>query len=242
MTKEYLVMIEGKPHTVTVSDETEALLAAKAAGKASVGLWKRDSGQDISMTKYLIESVEDLSREYLEQVARKHLGVPWVIAETERLVLREFQPGDEKETETGAGPGEKEEGIFGSPGLLREYIRDQYGFYGYGIWAMTEKGSGKIIGRAGVVNLTGEWERAGASDALELGYRVFAPYRRQGFALEACRGVLGWYKEHMDCPLYAKIDASNEASINVIEKLGFSLTDQKYIGSGQWLYLYGWNC
>ncbi len=44
MTKEYLVMIEGKPHTVTVSDETEALLAAKAAGKASVGLWKRDSG------------------------------------------------------------------------------------------------------------------------------------------------------------------------------------------------------
>ena len=88
---------------------------------------------------------------------------------------------------------------------------------------------------------SGEWERAGASDALELGYRVFAPYRRQGFALEACRGVLGWYKEHMDCPLYAKIDASNEASINVIE-LGFSLTDQKYIGSGQWLYLYGWNC
>ena len=122
MTKEYLVMIEGKPHTVTVSDETEALLAAKAAGKASVGLWKRDSGQDISMTKYLIESVEDLSREYLEQVARKHLGVPWVIAETERLVIREFQPGDEKETETGAGAGPGEIGRASCRDRVCQYV------------------------------------------------------------------------------------------------------------------------
>ncbi len=238
MTKEYLVMIEGKPHTVTVSDDPEALRAAKVAGNAFVGLWKRDSGQDISVARYLIESVEDLSREYLEQVARRHLGIPWVIAETERLVIREFQPGDERETE----PGEWEEEIFGSRRLLRDYIRYQYGFYGYGIWAMTDKESGKIMGRAGVFNLTGQWERAGGHDALELGYRVFAPYRRQGLALEACRGVLEWYKEHMDCPLYAKIDASNKASIKVIEKLGFSFTDQRYTGSGQWQYLYGWNC
>jgi len=241
MTKEYQVMIEGQQHKVIVSDETEALLAARAAGKASVGLWKKDWGQDLSGAKYLIESLEDLSREYLEQVARRHLGLPWAITETRRLAIREFRTGDEGQVwpETGEG---KADGIFRNQELLREYIRHQYGFYGYGIWAVTEKGSKTIVGKAGVVNLTGDWDGVGDWDALELGYHIFAPYRHKGYGLEACRGILRWYGEHMDCPLYAQIDASNEASIRLVRKLGFSLTGRRCTGSGQWQCLYEWNC
>lgn len=241
MTREYQVMIEGQSYSVTVSDETEALLAAKAAGKASVGLWKKGSGQDWSGAEYLVESAEDVDQEYLEQVVRRHLKLPWVIGETKRLVIREFKPGDEtkipKETKV-CGADE----IFCSRELLEGYIRCQYGFYGYGIWAVTKKEVGRIVGKAGVTNLTGRWECVGGSDALELGYHIFSPYRRQGLALEACTGVLEWYREHMSCPLYAKIDASNEASKKVAQKLGFTLKDRKYTESGQWLYLYGWNC
>lgn len=240
MIKEYMVVIEGQEHKVVVSDETEALLAAKAAGKAFIGLWSEAGSQDLSIARFVAESVDAVSKEYLEQVVRRHLGKPWVIAETKRLVIREFQIGDEMQIRPDPGEGE-DGGVFRSRELLREYIQHQYGFYGYGIWAVTHKESGKIAGKAGVVNLTGQWEHAEKADALELGYHIFSPYRRQGLALEACQGVLEWYQSHMDCPLYAKIDAFNKASIRVVQKLGFSLKDRIYTESGQWLYLYGWN-
>lgn len=237
MVKEYKVFIEGQSYTVIISDEKEALLAAKAAGKASVGLWRRDGEQDLSAAGYVIESLEDLDSDYLEQVARRNLELPWIITKTQRLWVREFQPGDEvwmpeeKETE-----GDR---IFRSAELLGEYIRHQYKFYGYGIWAVVEKGSNRIVGKAGLVNA--EWDRD-IPEGLELGYHIFAPYRRRGFALEACRGILTWFGGRMDCKLYAKTDASNEASAALIKKLGFSVRDRKYIGSGQWRYLYEWNC
>lgn len=241
MTKEYLVMIENQQHTVTVSDEAEALLAAKAAGRASVGLWKKEGSQELSMTKYLAESWDDLDSEYLEQVVRRHLGLPWTVAQTRRLVIREFQAGDEREM-----PPEREEKeghqAFRNKEFLKEYIEWQYGFYGYGIWAVTEKSSGRIVGKAGIINLAGDWKSAGNLDALELGYHIFTPYRRKGYGLEACEGILKWYREHLDCSLYAKIDASNKASIKLAEKLGFTVKDQKYSGSGQWQFLYEWNC
>lgn len=237
MTKEYSVMTEGQQLTVIVSDETEALLAARADGKASVGLWNGGS-QDLSMTRYLIESWEDLTQEYLEQVARRHLGRPWVIARTKRLVIREFQPEDAQSLpEEGESEADR---IFWRRDSLTDYIRHQYGFYGYGLWAVVEKGSGKIAGKAGITNLSGEWECAGDSDALELGYHVFLPYRRRGYGLEACQGILQWYGEHMDCPLYANIDADNGASIRLIEKLGFAPADQRCGESGRQL-LYRWN-
>ena len=65
MTREYGVTVEGQFHAVVVSDDKEALLAAQAAGKASVEL-----GASF-LARYAVESLDDLSREYLEQVARR---------------------------------------------------------------------------------------------------------------------------------------------------------------------------
>ena len=62
MTREYPVMIEGQLHYVIVSDDREALLAAKAAGKASVGLWQNGESQGWLPADHVIESVEDVDR------------------------------------------------------------------------------------------------------------------------------------------------------------------------------------
>ena len=64
---------------------------------------------------------------------------------------------------------------------------------------------------------------------MELGYHIFKPYRRKGLAVEACRGIISHVKETLEEPvfLYAKIDASNEASIHVIQKLGFAFISVK---------------
>ena len=172
MKAEYRVIIEGQSHSVVVSDETEALLAAEAAGKASVGLWHRNQEQDLSMTGYVVESERALTQEYLERVVRRKLGLPWRIAETERLFIREFQMGDEKRIPQ--EPEDREgDRVFYTPQLLKEYIRCQYGFFEYGIWALVERQSKAIIGKAGVS------QSLEAADGLELGYHIFRQYAQR---------------------------------------------------------------
>lgn len=241
MTREYKVTVEGKIHTVVASDDREALLAAKAAGKASVELWKK--GQGMFLTRYVVESLEDLTKEYLEQVVRRELGLPWEILRTRRLVIREFKLGDEACVPADPEDGEAD-GTFRDRRRLEEYIRCQYGFYGYGIWAVIQRHGGVMVGKAGVTNV--RWESEGGQDtgeALELGYHIFTPYRGRGYAREACEGILEWCKEQGISPsVYAKTDSRNQKSVNLLKKLGFCLTDQRCSGSGQKQFLFVGNC
>lgn len=280
MTEERIVFIGKTEYRVVISDEREALLAAKAAGKASIGILglrqgtedgsredqgtKKRSADDLPGSqwlpcKYLVESLQDIDQEYLERVVRRTFGMPWIIARTDRLVIREFQPGDEIGV-----PFEREDTeadtVFQNRELLREYIRCQYGFYGYGIWAVTEKENGKIVGKAGVFNympesagsteyvektgICGEeaqWEEAQWEEALELGYHIFGPYRRMGYGKEACAAILEYVRRTMDCRVYAKTDASNEASVKLMKSLGFRFVTEKCTGEGQRRCLYCWN-
>lgn len=255
MTEEREVIIEGTVYTVVISDEKEALLAAKAAGRALIGLQSREN-MDLWPASYVAESSEVLNAAYLEQVVRRHLGLPWHIGETKRLVIREFQAEDAKEI-----PAEetdtKEDSVFYTPEKLSRYIRCQYGFYEYGLWALVEKETGKLAGKAGIVRTSygkEPWEteeRTGGSLQLaakekqedrlyvEIGYHIFRPCRRRGYAAEACRKIVELVRERAETPvcIYAKMDASNKASIGVAKSCGFSLTAEKYSKAVRWLYL-----
>ena len=230
MTEIRYVIIDDISYSVVLSDETEALLKAKADGKASVGFWHRDGGgqQDLSAAFYLVEDLEDVDQEFLERVVRRHLGLPWKITETRRLVIREFTEADADQV-----PKEAEDGmadaVFHTRERLRDYIRCQYGFYEWGIWALVDKKTGRLVGKAGLTPTENE-HFDGIS--MELGYHIFTPYRGNGLAVEACRGIISYRKEALDEPvfLYAKIDASNEASIHVIQKLGFALIEPECSG------------
>ena len=148
MTEIRCVSIDGISYPVVLSDETEALLKAKADGKASVGFWDRNSGgqQDLSWVSYLVEDLEDADQKFLEQVVRRHLGLPWKIAETRRLLIREFVEEDADQVPKEAGDGSADE-IFYTREKLKDYIRCQYGFYEWGIWALVEKETGQLVGR-----------------------------------------------------------------------------------------------
>ena len=56
-------------------------------------------------------------------------------------------------------------------------------------------------------------------EELELGYHVFHPYRRQGYAEEACRAILDYAKNELDCPVCACAAGENTASIRLLRKL-----------------------
>ena len=237
MTEERTVWLEGKPYTVVLSDEKEALLAAQAVGRAVVGVEKRwrigeetdpadpaapEQRHFFLPSDYVVESPDDADERFLERVLRRHLGLPWIVAETRRLLIREFTVSDAADVLQEDGDRETDR-IFYTPERLEAYIRYQYGFYEYGIWALIDKRSGRLIGKAGV-----SAAEEGQKDGLELGYHIFTPYRGQGYAAEACRGILDmlrnacWFGDGAEITVRARTNADNTASIRVLEKCGFA--------------------
>lgn len=231
MTYEREIQIEGTYYNVVISDDPATLLAAKAAGRVAVALLSQQEGQDLSSAEYAVERLEAADNKYLEQVVRRHLDLPWTIGVSERILLREFTLDDipsvlREETDTEA------DALFYTPDQLSAYIRYQYRFYEYGIWAVVRKSDGVLLGKAGIT---------ACEDKLELGYHIFSPYRRQGYAVEACRMILDYVRRELDSPVYAVTDPANEGSKKVLEQLGFWLTEQKYNEAALQTGLYVWN-
>ena len=67
MREERKVTVNGESHTVVISDEREALLAASAAGRASVAVWDGKNGEFLPAA-FAVESPEDADEEFLQLV------------------------------------------------------------------------------------------------------------------------------------------------------------------------------
>jgi len=59
---------------------------------------------------------------------------------------------------------------------------------------------------------------------LEVGYGVFAEFRRRGYAVEACRGLFAWARERGVTRFRAAVSPANQASLAVVRRLGFLQT------------------
>jgi ribosomal-protein-alanine N-acetyltransferase len=67
-----------------------------------------------------------------------------------------------------------------------------------------------------------DYLRPYARNAVELGYVIFAAYRRRGYAREAVGGVMQWaQKRHGIERFVASVSPTNAASLAVIAKFGF---------------------
>lgn len=219
MVREQDVTVENTMYRVVISDEEEALLAAKAAGRVIVGVTGKDGRKSLSVARYLVEEAEDASLPYLEQVIRREKGLPWRIGETGRLLIREFTEEDAEQVQREPEDREGDQ-VFYEREKLKAYIRSQYGFFGYGIWAVVLKEDGRIIGKAGITGC----DEIGR---MELGYHIFKPYRRRGYGEEACRAVLEYVRKEYGCPVYAIVEASNDASRKLLQRLGFTAAEQR---------------
>ena len=240
--------INGHEIPVLISDEKEALLAAKAAGGALIGLWRPGQEMDaISAAKYVVEDLNDVTEEYLERIVRRHLGLPWHICKTERLLIRELFAEDYDEVwENQVGHG------FGSVEELEAYTKHQYSFYEFGVWALVEKKTGDLVGVAGlkvpetpesanieVYELRSEQEKpvespancvvqdfdqeALGQDSLELGYHIFPNHRCKGYAREACEAILRYGTEELGVDHFVvHIDKENRISKHLAAELGFT--------------------
>jgi RimJ/RimL family protein N-acetyltransferase len=82
-------------------------------------------------------------------------------------------------------------------------------------------GERPMIGHAGFHGPPGV-NAVKAADAVEVGYSVFEPYRRRGYATEVVRSLIGWAsREHGVRRFIASISPENEPSLALVRRLGF---------------------
>jgi RimJ/RimL family protein N-acetyltransferase len=89
--------------------------------------------------------------------------------------------------------------------------------------AMSLRESGQMIGHIGFHDAPGaphleQWCPGG----LEMGFTVFGPHRRRGFALEAAHALMRWAREsHGVNDFLVTISPQNSASMALAARLGF---------------------
>lgn len=145
---------------------------------------------------------------------------------TDRLVLRGLRPTD---LETYAE-------MYADPEVMRYLEQGQpvgkaaawrsmaihlghWRLRGYGQWALTERSSGKFVGRAGL------WQPEGWP-GLEVGWLLARRYWGRGFATEAGGAAIDYAFDTVGVEkVISLIDPNNTASIRVAERLGESYDD-----------------
>lgn len=210
---------------IVIEDSEKGCIAAKNAGITCIGYHNPDSGkQDLGSAYMIIEGYEEIDCAFMEKVYCHSHHLPAVVCETSRLLIREMKKEDiprlmeicEQETSRDACEG------VARP--LSEELKgfDSYRSYMYelcdmGYWSVLKKDTGEIIGRAGIEPKF--WNRK--KTVVELGYIIDENFRRQGYAYEACRGIIQESAKRGAVYLHCRIKSGNKASANLAEKLGF---------------------
>lgn len=248
MRREEAFCLAGQTHIVVITDEPTALRQAQACGRAVVGVERGNFGENrFPGASYVVPVWEDATRELAELVLLRHLGLPWPIARSERLLLRELQAEDACRIPAAECWGE--ERVFSDPQRLEAYVKRQYAFFEYGIWAVLRRDTNELIGLCGLDHprLLPQAEKAlkalgPGQPWLELGYRIFAPYRRRGYGLEAAKAAADYGHEVLEVRLCASIAKENKASRRLVEGLGLRLITETDSAEPESYLLYAESC
>lgn len=99
----------------------------------------------------------------------------------------------------------------------------------YAPWSLRAIGdvrTGAMVGHIGFFSRPNPaYLRPYVHDGVELGYAVYPPYRRQGYAVEAIKGLVGWAAaEHGIENFVIATEPENKPAIALAAKLGFEKT------------------
>lgn len=162
-----------------------------------------------------------------------------VTLETERLTLRMFREDD----------FEQYAGICADPEVMRflgegrtlnhletwrhmAFIVGHWCLRGYGLWAVEERASGRLVGRIGFINPEG-WP------GFELGWTLARECWGKGYATEGARAALEYAFTKMNREhVISLIHPDNLASIKVAERLGEKVKGTTEL-FGNELFIYG---
>ncbi len=172
----------------------------------------------------ILLDLQDVPYESLNRFYLRKQDLPWDIMTTERTAIREITEEDLPELfelYEGEGITDYMEPLFPYEDELeytKSYRKYMYGYYGYGIWLVTDPEGEHVIGRAGFhITLIKE------EPYFEMGYVIGTPYQGQGYATEVCSALLEYAKEELEQEeVHCFIEEGNTKSIGLVKKLGFT--------------------
>lgn len=222
-------MLRFEEDAILISSDNGHLELADYAGIAVLGLEK---GIRL-FTDYVAEDASCLDSDYVEGVYRRCHSLPWEIAQTEHLLIRETSEEDLSEL---LQIYQDEELLRFLPAMedyeseyqkLLAYQKNIYGLLEFGVWTILHKESNAVIGKVGF-----ELKEYEGEVLPDLGYAIAADYRRKGYAKEACLAAIDWMREHSGYKqISCRISEKNQASLALAKSLAF----QK--GRGEEVYL-----
>lgn len=245
--------------TIILCDTDEAIGRYKTERLPVIAVsHEGNSSEDLMGTPWLILSPEALTPEFLYEVYCRYYRQPMWILRTQRCLLRElcqedFGPLDLLQQEN----VQNSDGCFFPTGchspeeFLYDYIRHQYPFFGFGIYAVLEKESEDFMGIAGFAGVT---EAAPDGDRLfpatqdrvedsstiitadtsashrqlsaEVSYALLSKYQHRGFAEEVLRGLIAYGRKKGGFEQFiARIRPENAASVALAKKCGIQIYD-----------------
>ena len=158
--------------------------------------------------------------------------------ETGRLILRPFVDDDLDDYAAICADPEVMRFLHGPPMTRAEawqHMARMLGHWmlrGFGIWAVQERESGRLVGRLGFIQPEG-WP------GFELGWTLGRPYWGRGFATEGARAALEHaFGEMGRDHVISLIDPENARSIAVAERLGETLEGETEV-LGKRVRVYG---
>ena len=192
-----------------------------------VHLNENNRGERFPNGSFCVENLSDIDAGYMDKVYRRTMGLPWIIIETDRLTIREITVEDVPrlyELYADASVTAYMEPLFEDMRqemeYTSEYIKNIYGFYGYGMWGIVLRESNELIGRAGL-------EYKEGFDGLEVGFMLGEAYQHRGYAYEACSAILTYGAQELRQSRYrAVVHMENMDSRRLCEKLGFVIIER----------------
>ena len=147
------------------------------------------------------------------------------VLETKRLLLRHLTPDDLNDLFALYRDDEVIQYIPDAPKSYEEtkeelvwIIKEYYGRYGFGLWAVILKETGSFIGRCGLIPWTIE-----DHEEVEVAYALIRKYWGKGLGTEAAQAIARYGFVHLHFSrLICMTVSENHASIRVAQKIGMT--------------------
>lgn len=224
--------------TVVITDHAGTAQSVHRADGAVVAVFtEQNRGDSFGEIRFAVDGLFNPGLDYFRKVYERCHGIPWTILRTKRCIVREIKVEDlERLYEIYAEPSMTRymEPLYEDREMEKSYteayIRNMYGFYGYGIWIVEDRETGRILGRAGLENRE--------DGEIELGYMLAKEAQGKCIAYEVCSAILEYAEEVLGIgQVGCYVRTGNQASVRLCERLGFTLREEREI-KGRWYQIY----
>ncbi|MDE7310858.1 MAG: GNAT family N-acetyltransferase [Eubacterium sp.] len=215
----------GKPLIAGEDACEEETVQQEALPGMGVVFFEREGSRAEVSADMVVLGFEEAGVQFMDRVLKRRNRLPWNILYTRRTCVREITLGDLDELYRlyeGDGMTDYTDPLLEralEEAYTRSYIDYMYYYYGYGMWVVLDKETGKLIGRAGI-----EHRETQDGVLMELGYVIGTAYQKQGYATEVCQAIAAYAAEELGIEqLHCFIHPHNNGSLRVAQKLGFTL-------------------